>query len=131
MYDLMKKIRFWVSVGIAVFLLVVACEQVWKYFQLRSRIGTYAYGASYALRNLGKPGRYVGRVVDFRWNASPSYPGDIKGFQPRYLIARETVPGSTESCWLCTYMVTCATKAPAKYQPSPFPPITDVVLSVP
>ncbi|MGC9329566.1 MAG: hypothetical protein ACP5I1_18165, partial [Candidatus Hinthialibacter sp.] len=88
---------------LAAFLLLVAGEQVWKYRAFRSRIGSYAYSSPYALRTIGRKGQYIGRIVDVHWNAMPVEEGDIKGWQPRCLIARETAPGATEELWLCAY----------------------------
>ncbi|MBN2326683.1 MAG: hypothetical protein JXR73_05965 [Candidatus Omnitrophica bacterium] len=108
---------------LAAFLLIVAGEQVWKYRVFRSRIGSYAYSLSYALRTIGREGQYIGRIADVRWNAMPVVEGDIKGWQPRYLIARETLPGATEERWLCAYLIESAATPPARFKPSPFPPI--------
>lgn len=125
------RLRTFVLWGIGLFLLAVAGEQIWKYTFLRGLIGQYAYGYSYATRNLGVPGEYIGRIVEVRWNALASHPGDIPGFQPRLSIARETVTGSTETQWFCAYLVSCTTQPPGEFEPSPFPPITDVVHAIP
>lgn len=118
------RLRKIVGAGIGLFLMIVVGEQIWKYFQLRNYIGMYAYSFPYALRIIGQKGEYVGRVTDVHWNNTPFDPDDIRGFQPRFLIARETVAGTTESRWLCVYLVECATEAPVRFQPSPFPKIT-------
>ena len=106
------------------FLLIVTGEQVWKYIQLRHQIGQYAYSFPYALRIIGKKDQYIGKVVDIRWNSEAIDQDDIRGIQPRYLIARETVAGTTEIRWICAYLVNCATQPPKRYVPSPFPEIT-------
>jgi len=126
-----KRLRIIIFGGIGLFLLTVGGEQIWKYTLLRGQIGQYAYGYSYAMRNLGVPGQYIGQVTDVRWNALSSYPGDIPGFQPRLSIARETVAGTTETQWFCAYLVNCTNQPPHGYEPSPFPPITDVVHAIP
>ncbi len=125
------RLRAFVQWGIGLFLLTVVSEQIMKYVSLRGLIGQYAYGHSYAMRNLGIPGQYIGRVTGVRWNALASHPGDIPGFQPRLSIARETVVGTTETQWFCAYLVNCTNQPPNENEPSPFPPITDVVHAIP
>jgi hypothetical protein len=118
------RLRKIIGVGIGLFLMIVAGEQIRKYFLLQNYIGMYAYSFPYALRIIGQQGEFVGRVIDVHWNNTPFDSDDIRGFQPRFLIARETIAGTTETRWLCVYLVNCATPAPVNYQPSPFPKIT-------
>jgi len=126
-----KRLRTIIGLGIGLFLLAVAGGQNWQYTLLRGLIGQYAYGHSYAMRNLGVPDQFIGQVAGVRWNALSSLPGDIPGFQPRLSIARETVAGTTETQWVCAYLVNCTNQPPNGYEPSPFPPITDVVHAIP
>jgi len=113
-----------IGVTIALFLCFVAGEQIWKYFRLRNYIGMYAYSFPYALRIIGQKNEYIGQVVDVRWNRTPLDSDDIQGIQPRFLIARETIAGTTETRWYCAYLVTCTTQTPTHFQPSAFPKIT-------
>lgn len=100
---------------------VIAIEQWIKYRSLQGTIGMYAYSEPYALRQLGKKGTYLGQVVDFKWNSKPTHDDDVKGYQPRYLIAREVVAGSTETQWWCSYLCSVSDKPPKRFRPSPFP----------
>ncbi len=107
--------------GVIAFLGILAAEQAWQYQRIRSHIGEYAYSSPFALRQLGKEGEYIGQVMDMRWNIPPLRPDDVKGLQPRYLIARENVPGATEEQWWCAYLFTLSPDPPTGYRPSPFP----------
>ncbi len=113
--------RWWLIAGMTAFLVILAAEQIWRYQRMRSQIGEYAYSSPFALRQLGQEGDYIGQVVDMRWNIAPVRPEDVKGLQPRYLIARETVPGVTEEQWWCAYLFSLSPAPPAGYRPSPFP----------
>jgi len=121
---LVPRWRWWVTGGVIVFFVILVVEQAWRYQWIRSQIGEYAYSSPFALRQLGKEGEYIGQVVDMRWNIPPLRPDDVKGLQPRYLIARETVPGVTEEQWWCAYLFVLSPEPPAQYKPSPFPKLT-------
>lgn len=106
---------------LTVFLLAVAVEQWFSYRAMRRQVGQYTYAAGYALQIPGKEGEYIGQIVDTKWNAMPEHEDDIQGFQPRFLIARETVPGVTETKWWCSYLFEVSPDQPQKFKPSPFP----------
>lgn len=105
----------------ALLLLAIGAEQWWSARAMGTNVGRWAYSVNYALRVLGEEGDFVGRVRDFKWNALPDRADDVRGFQPRYLIAREVLPGVTEAQWWCAYLVEAATRPPAEFYPSPFP----------
>ena len=118
-----SRIPRWTYCLAAAVLLIIALEQWFSYQRLRAHVGHYAYAANYARRFIGGEGAYVGLVIDARWNAMPDRSEDIKGFQPRFLVAREVLPGVTESRWWCAYLVNLAPAPPAQFTPSPFPPL--------
>lgn len=104
------------------FLFAVGVQQGVRYHQLRDCIGQYAYAnPGYGLRMIGKNGQFIGQIIDIRWNALPTRSDDVEGYQPRYLIARETIHGMTETEWFCTYLFTVKQKPPKRYKPSQFP----------
>ena len=111
----------WLAICCVLFLVAMAAEQVWKYRTMRVQIGLYAYSVPHALLQLGELDEFIGRVEGFRWNMLPQQPDGIKGYQPRYLIARETVPGVTETQWRCTYFFVLAPTRPIQITPAPFP----------
>lgn len=105
------------------FLMAVGIQQGLRYHHLREAIGQYAYASpGYGMRSIGKNGQYIGAILDTRWNVLPTQKNDVEGYQPRFLVARETIPGMTETVWLCTYLFTVKPEPPQKYKPSPFPP---------
>ncbi len=120
---LKPKLKWLAWIGIIVFVAAVGIEQTCKYFKLRSQIGSYAYSISYARRQIGEEHAYIGRVIDIRWNALREQPDDVKGFQPQYLIARETVADVTEEQWWCAYLFICKPTPPLNFKPAPFPKI--------
>ncbi len=120
---LKPTIKWLAWIGIILFVAAVGIEQTYKYFKMRSQIGSYAYSLSYARRQIGNEKDYIGRVVDIRWNALREHPDDVKGFQPQYLIARETITGVTEEQWWCAYLFICQPTPPINYKPAPFPEI--------
>lgn len=106
-----------------VFLLAVALQQGIAFLQLKQNVGSYAYAnIGYGLRELGKPGDYIGQVADVCWNRMPDRMSDVEGYQPRYLIAREVAAGVTETQWFCAYLLEIKPAPPANYTPAAFPP---------
>ena len=105
-----------------IFLLAVILQQWAAYLQLRNAVGQYAYAnVGYGLRIVGQEGEFVGKIIDLRWNQMPDRVSDVEGYQPRYLIARETVSDVTETLWFCTYLFDVKDVPPATYTPKPFP----------
>ncbi len=113
----------WTIAACLFFAAIVAAEQIWKYRSMQDQIGMYAYSEPQALLQIGQYREYIGRVNDIRWNALPKYPDDLKGYQPRYLIARETLPGVTETQWWSAYFFVLAPTRPLQIKPAPFPPV--------
>ncbi len=107
--------------GIPLILLIVLIQQWIAFRSMKESIGQYAYSSGFACRNIGKLGQYIGVVKDFRWNSLPEQEEDIRGFQPRFLIVRETEPGLMEEQWWCSYFFRLSEKPPKRYDPSPFP----------
>lgn len=115
---ILQKFLRW---GIVAVLIIIGLQQILEYWSMRNHIGKNAYASSYALRQLGEYGKYIGVVKDVKWNALPKQEKDIQGFQPRYLIARETVSGVTKEQWWCAYLFDVSDIAPDQYKPAPFP----------
>lgn len=122
----MKYAKWGIAAVAIMFLAGVGVHQWVSYQQLRANIGKHAYASvGLALRVIGRKGAYIGQIVDARWNRLPEREDAIQGFQPRYLVARETVEGVTESRWYCTYLIEPRPTPPKSFKPSPFPPFRD------